>query len=179
MITGSAFAAGAQTSVLFGANAGYGVATNGWLKDVSQSSTGDSGNIAGGIFTGYDFALNQNISFGVELDGQYAYKVLKQNGNSMNMWSIPLFATAKLYMPDILGFMLFAKAGYAYNKFTGDTSSFASSNNLWRPVAAAGFGYQIAQFNIFAQYQQNWLALDGQNGGFGTVSAGLSYRLPL
>ncbi|WHN65196.1 outer membrane beta-barrel protein [Cysteiniphilum sp. QT6929] len=177
LISGSAFAAGAQTGLVLGGNVGYAYSQNGWLKNANNLPGGKNGNIAGGLLIGYDFALSPMFSVGVELGGQYFNKIAKNDAGKLNMWSVPLFATAKFYIPGAMGLNVFGKAGYAYNKLTGDTDGMAT--NLWRPVAATGLGFQISQINIFAQYQYNWLPLYGYNAGESTVSVGLTYTLPM
>ncbi|MBK2125232.1 outer membrane beta-barrel protein [Fangia hongkongensis] len=188
LASGSAFAAGAQTGVVLGGNIGYGYATNGWTKDDADLSGSKNGNLAGGLFIGYDFALNKMLSVGVELGGQYAYQLVKESdGDKLNAWSVPLFATAKFYIPHAMGLNIFGKFGYAYNRLTtsgnyvatGLSGNDIDGKNLWRPVAAGGLGFQVQQFNIFAQYQYNWLPVYGKNGGYGTISGGVSYTLPM
>lgn len=205
LISGSAFAAGAQTGLVMGANLGLATPT-GYMKGdnivnainslpISTSVSQDTGNIAGGLFIGYDYALNPMVSLGVELGGQYAYEVSKVSATvaglsgdgKVSVISIPLFLTGKFYIPHTGGLNVFAKAGYAYNrvneKYSGDLATAVGASdahsNLWRPVVAGGIGYQLQEFNIFAQYQYNWLPITGQNGGLGTISAGVSYTLPM
>ena len=179
----TAFADGAQTGLVVGANLGYAYAVNGWIKDAADLPGFKTGNMAGGAFVGYDAALNQMFSVGLELDAQYAYKLVSASGIKLNAWSVPLFLTGKFYIPQTDGLNIFGKAGYAYNRLTVSTSyagvTLSDDENLWRPVAAAGVGYQIQQFNIFAQYQYNWVPLQGENGGYGTLSGGVSYMLPM
>jgi len=188
LASGSAFAAGAQTGVVIGGSVGYTVPT-GYLKDIGGSGADNTnGNIAGGLQIGYDFALNKMLSVGAELGGQYAYELSKvESGGATGKYSnlsIPLFLTGKFYMPWVNGLNVFGKAGYAYNRLnasvdTGISGLTVSENtNLWRPVVAGGVGYQIQQFNIFAQYQYNWLKYQGTNGGYNTLSLGLTYTIP-
>ncbi|WP_235826905.1 outer membrane protein [Facilibium subflavum] len=188
LASGSAFAAGAQTGVVIGGDIGY-TMPSGYLKDIDPDSTADNknGNIAGGIFIGYDMALSQMLSVGLELDGQYAYNLAKTTDSGITVkvsnLSIPLFLTGKFYIPNTGGLNLFGKAGYAYNRLNvsadaGSNASLSDNTNLWRPVVAGGVGYQLQQFNIFAQYQYNWLPYQGQNGGYSTLSLGLSYTIP-
>ncbi|WP_151192810.1 outer membrane protein [Cysteiniphilum sp. JM-1] len=203
LISGSAFAAGAQTGLVMGANLGLATPTGNLKGDdlynsaknnpFVTSASQDTGNIAGGLFIGYDYALNPMLAVGIELGGQYAYEVTKikvsdASGNSLSLKasviSVPLFLTGKFYIPHTGGLNVFAKAGYAYNRInvTLDTTGLPSQDDhqtLWRPVIAGGIGYQLQQFNIFAQYQYNWLPYNGQNSGLGTLSAGVAYTLPM
>ncbi|WP_440994368.1 outer membrane protein [Cysteiniphilum litorale] len=204
LISGSAFAAGAQTGLVMGANLGLATPT-GYMKEDAlvnylqglgaPSISQDTGNIAGGLFIGYDYALSPMLAVGVELGGQYAYEVTKVTdsgggvsaGNKISVISVPMFLTGKFYIPHTGGLNVFAKAGYAYNRIKASADGNAASAlgittesvNLWRPVVAGGIGYQLQQFNIFAQYQYNWLPYQGENGGLGTVSVGLAYTLPM
>jgi outer membrane protein W len=199
LISGSAFAAGAQTGMVMGANLGLATPTgalkgDNWINQFQgvSSTTQDNGNIAGGLFIGYDYALSPMMAVGVELGGQYAYEVTKLKASDAtgsaslkaSVISVPLFLTGKFYIPHTGGLNIFAKAGYAYNRInetleaTGAASK-DSHETLWRPVVAGGIGYQLQQFNIFAQYQYNWLPYKGQNSGLGTISAGVAYTLPM
>ena len=121
------------------------------------------------------------FSVGIELGGQYLNKVSSGDGGlKTDVWSAPLFATAKFYIPHSAGLNVFGKAGYAYNRVTTKADGQSDSKEtLWRPVAAAGLGYHLQQFNIFAQYQYNWLPYQGENGGVSTISAGVTYTLPM
>ncbi|WP_440615983.1 outer membrane protein [Cysteiniphilum sp. 6C5] len=204
LISGSAFAAGAQTGLVVGGNLGLATPT-GKLKLDDQynaaknlgatSASQDTGNIAGGLFIGYDYALSPMLTVGVELGGQYAYEVSKLSATvsglsgdgKVSVVTVPLFLTSKFYIPHTGGLNVFAKAGYAYNRvnetYNGDLATAAGLSdmhiNLWRPVVAGGIGYQLQQFNIFAQYQYNWLPYKGENSGLGTLSAGVAYTLPM
>ncbi|WP_395947732.1 outer membrane protein [Caedibacter taeniospiralis] len=205
LISGSAFAAGAQTGLVLGGNLGLATPTGVWKSDnavnainnlpISTSVSQDTGNVAGGLFVGYDYALNRMLSVGIELGGQYAYETTKISATitgvsgdyKASIITIPLFLTGKFYIPHTGGLNIFAKAGYAYNrineKYSGNLATAVGASdthmNLWRPVVAGGIGYQLQQFNIFAQYQYNWLPYQGENGGLGTISAGVSYTLPM
>lgn len=207
LISGSAFAAGAQTGMVMGGNIGMAMPTGAWNLDdgynaakadpTVTSASQDTGNVAGGLFVGYDYASSPMFTAGVELGAQYAYEPTKLKATVLGaqtfeakikgILSIPLFLTGKFYIPHTGGLNVFAKAGYAFNRLEieGNTSGVLGSNsatdniNLWRPVVAGGIGYQLQQFNIFAQYQYNWLPYQGENGGLGTVSVGLAYTLPM
>ncbi|GGG00303.1 MULTISPECIES: outer membrane beta-barrel protein [Cysteiniphilum] len=189
LISGSAFAAGAQTGLVLGGSVGYTMPT-GYLKDIGTGTGVDNknGNIAGSLLVGYDYALSPLFSVGVELDGQYAYEISKSSlaGNSIKLSnvSVPLFLTGKFFIPEAMGLNVFGKAGYAYNRLSSKvevsgSSSTTTNTNLWRPVVAGGIGFQVQQFNIFAEYQYNWLPYQGTNGGYGTASLGLTYTLPM
>lgn len=159
--------AGAKTGIVVGGNLGYSFAQN--------KFTSYDGNFAGGIFAGYDYAFSKHYSLGVEADWQYAYQIDKQiNDDRISIWSIPIFAVGKYYIHNYEAINLFGKLGYAYNH----TSNFGE-DTLWRPVAAIGAGYDIGDFNIFAQYQYNWLDHGEVDFGQGTVSLGLSYTFGL
>ncbi|MDA0912171.1 MAG: outer membrane beta-barrel protein [Proteobacteria bacterium] len=188
LISGSAFAAGAQTGLVLGGSVGYTMPT-GYVKDIETGTGVDNknGNIAGSLLVGYDYALSPLFSVGIELDGQYAYQLSKSSlagdsAKSSNV-SVPLFLTGKFFIPEAMGLNVFGKAGYAYNRLSAKAEvsgvSETFNTNLWRPVVAGGIGFQLQQFNIFAEYQYNWLPYQGTNGGYGTASLGLTYTLPM
>ena len=106
----------------------------------------------------------------MELDWQYASKLAETAGTKTKAWSVPLFATAKFYIPGMNSFSVFGKLDYAYNRLKANDSI-----NLWRPVAATSLGYNYGNLGVFAQYQYNWLPNGGQNMGQSTYSIGLSY----
>jgi len=200
LISGSAFAAGAQSGMVIGANLGLATPTGHMKEDdlvhamtaAGASTSQDKGNVAGGLFIGYDYALNPMLAVGLELGAQYAYEITKvsgslggfTDGNKISVITVPMFLTGKFYIPHTGGLNLFAKMGYAYNridtKAEGNAGVLANKDTtLWRPVVAGGIGYQLQQFNIFAQYQYNWLPYQGENSGLGTISAGVSYTIPM
>lgn len=188
LISGAAFAAGAQTGLVLGGSVGYTMPTGG-AKDLGGAGWDNkNGNIAGSLLIGYDYALSPLFSVGVELDGQYAYEISKSSlaGNKYKLSnvSVPLFLTGKFFIPEAMGLNVFGKAGYAYNRLSGKVevsggSSTTTNTNLWRPVVAGGVGFQLQQFNIFAEYQYNWLPRAGLNAGYATASLGLTYTLPM
>ncbi|MBK2124490.1 outer membrane protein [Fangia hongkongensis] len=198
-----AFASGAQSGITFGVNTGIAI-PSGWLKgdDLYNSYDQDpsiisasqkKNNITGGLSLGYDYAINNAISVGVEIATQYAYNITEVKGssatdsmkNTLSVLSVPMFLTGKFFIPNTGGLNLFAKAGYAYNRVKdkseystpfGDTNT-SSYQNLWRPVVAGGVGYKLGSFNIFTQYQYNWLPLLGQSGGVSSITFGATYTL--
>ncbi|WHN65116.1 outer membrane beta-barrel protein [Cysteiniphilum sp. QT6929] len=184
----------AQTGLLAGVKLGYSLPSGDFknLLKNSNNSTKDGG-ISGGFFTGFDYAINPIISVGAEWGADYAHQFSQvsdstNTGNlKLSLLSIPLFITSKLYVPGVSGLNVFGKVGYAYNRISGKLSDVSSdiSSSHFDPVVAAGVGYKIAQFNLFAQYQYNWLKSDAlvnlQNtslkGGLSTISIGASYTL--
>ncbi|MFZ9035175.1 MAG: outer membrane protein [Francisellaceae bacterium] len=200
-LSATGYGAGAKTGLVFSADVGGAMPTGALKADTNDASgatnaSADNGNIAFGLAGGYDIALNKMFSVGAELGLQYANQVSRLSGSNdtdsasvkVSVMSIPLFATTKFYIPHTNGLNIFAKAGYAFNRLfakdsaSGDGLSVSQTDtlNLWRPVVAGGVGYQIMNdFNVFAQYQYNWLPYQGQNAGLSTVSAGLSYTLPM
>lgn len=209
---GSAFAAPAistnndsRSLLIIGGNVGYTMPT-GNLKGKDDSivdmgvrinEKAKNGNIAGGVFLGYEFIVNDMFNVGTELHAQYAHDVTKMEYSAAGMdnqnfsvafISIPLFITSKFYIPHAYGVNLFTKAGYAFNraflKTKGDGVEYKFRNeekaeNLWRPVVAAGIGYQIDKYNVAVTYQYNWLPSGGENQGFSTISFGCSLTMPV
>ncbi len=193
LISGSAFATNAQTGLVMGGSLGYATAS-GDLKANDDGADNKNGNIAGGLFAGFDYAIDPMWSVGAEWGVQYANEFSKASAAGasvkLSLLSIPLFMVGKFYIPGIDGLNVFAKAGYAYNqlgsKNTDNTgTSSTTTDNRFNPVVAAGLGYKIGQMNVFAQYQYNWLkyqAASDENtlkGKLSTISVGVSYTLPM
>ncbi len=184
--------AAAITGVTFGGGLGYSYFTGGGVTKVNdpKGMPFNNGNISASGSVGYDYALTSSFSLGVEVGIQYANNTIRglreASGNDVGMLSIPVFAVAKYYIPHALGMNIFAKAGYAYNDIKGASTSHYEDNpsgdtqdlNIWRPVLAGGVGYQLNQFNIFSEYQYNWLPYSGKSFGVSSISVGLSYTLP-
>ncbi len=157
---------------------------------VNESVT--NGNASYGLAMGYDFAINPMVTIGPEVGLQYAPDFSKIESTTSNdsekqtNLSIPLMVAVKFYIPDVEGLSLFAKGGLAYNhwKIDGDVSLHDVN---WNGVLGGGIGYDINQFNIFAQYTYNWLKVDKQeqnlsaegSGGIGTLAIGVGYRFPM
>ena len=144
-----------------------------------------SGNIYGGGIVGFDFALNDVISFGGESGYDYGYKIFQSsdNNSSTNFSVIPVLGTLKFTLP--MGINLFAKGGMAYvmeqTKISGETHN----NKAWKPMAAAGVGYVYDNWNLFAQYSYIFgnKEADSANNNeidhLGMVTAGVTYTFPL
>ncbi|WP_116963940.1 outer membrane beta-barrel protein [Fastidiosibacter lacustris] len=201
LISGSAFAANAQTGMVMGGNLGY-TMPSGDFKNIGNNqnyfgpnsgANNKNGNIAGGLFAGFDYAISPMFSLGAEVGVQYANQFAKYSlanvSGKANLLSIPLFLVGKFYIPGVDGLNVFGKAGYAYNqlgvKVEAAGVKTTINDNRFDPVVAAGVGYKIGQANIFAQYQYNWLkyqqdsATPKLKGGLSTISLGLSYTLPM
>lgn len=176
-----------KKNLFIGLYGGYGMPVAGWLKEnVSDNVTSKkkSRSIAAGASLGYDLRLNDMLSFGAEINGQYFFKQKFTVTNNMTgatgegrnkLYSGMLFLTGKFYIPESNGLNLFAKAGYALHKFQGDRTCMKF---LYRPVLASGIGYSIENINIFLKGQYNFLPYRKQNGGHGSLFLGASYSLP-
>ncbi len=194
LISGSAFATNAQTGLVMGGSLGYATAS-GDLKANVDGADNKNGNVAGGLFAGFDYAIDPMWSVGAEWGVQYANEFSKASAagglsTKLSLLSIPLFVVGKFYIPGVDGLNVFAKAGYAYNQLGSKTTdntgtSSTTTDNRFNPVVAAGLGYKIGQMNVFAQYQYNWLKYqaasntDTVKGKLSTISVGGSYTLPM
>ena len=192
---------GAQTGLVVGGQLGYAKFVP--YSKLPVSSPGVSGDLSnggayGGVLVGYDFALSPMLSVGIETGLNYGYKIA--NGTvtgpgptdvdtDISTLDIPIMATVKLF-PTENGFNIFAKGGFDYSKqkLTGSAGSVdvSSTDSKWRPVAAAGVGYQINALNIFAQYTYvfgtKWNDPDGSDGdtlAMNAITAGVTYTIPM
>ena len=191
--------AGAQSGFVLGAKAGYtfvGGPINNIKNELGEGASVQIGGFSGGLIAGYDFAVTDIMSVGIELDPQYMNLLSgkQDDGPSVkiNMFSLPVLATFKVYLPDT-GFNAFAKAGVAYNRPSTSVSSLSTSSKaIYSPVVSAGIGWQISDFNLFVEYQyqyaktaallsggndQDTHSLSGTN--LSTLSAGMTYTIPV
>ncbi len=197
----------AQTGLMFGLNVGY---ANGFAKESNVnapkfSRTIKSGNVNFGGFVGYDYAVLERLSIGMEIGINYTPNIYELGlnintvGNAKLKFStlnIPFLLKVKLITE--MGFNLFLKGGINYQRLSADIASCSSTlvaptfctdfhnvyGNNWRPVIAGGIGYQVKRFNIFAQYMYvfgNTLDTFANNKALaqGNITGGVSYILPI
>ncbi|MDC0534996.1 porin family protein [Francisellaceae bacterium] len=192
----------AVTGLVLGVQAGFASGFNPPdtrnVSGTNYSVSTTSGGFNFGGLVGYDVAINDRFSVGVEVDINYTPDIYKESANfggisgddSLNLLNIPIMATAKFVAP--FGLNVFAKGGLNYQY--ADVSSSCSgvpgcgtqtaSNSAWTGVLAAGVGYQINTINIFAQYMyifgkdlQN--LQDNKAVEQGILTGGVSYTLPM
>ena len=191
--------AGAQTGFVLGAKAGY-TFVGGPLNTVKNYTDNlvkgsvNTGGFSGGLILGYDFAFTGIMSAGLEVDPSYiniSSVTVASESTDIKMFSLPFLATLKIYLP-ITGLNIFAKAGFAYNSPVVSSGVWSlSSGSVISPVAAAGIGWQILGFNLFAEYQYQYVNTTAllSGGKFSTnnvgstnlsiFSAGVTYTLPI
>ncbi len=158
-----------------------------------------------GMKFGYEHAINHIFSLGLETGFQYFHKFAKFGSGSAQanyhftygMNSVPFFVVGNFYLPTSINFFkhlnFFVKGGYSYNELkatyhTDPNTRFPDSTyseHNFNPVAALGIGYNFYNFNVFAEYQMNWVsvgklglgegAVNNTDGRLGTASIGLAY----
>lgn len=172
----AAMAAEDQAGLYVGVNAGWdqldwknqlGLASAG----ASWNSAGSTGSFALGADVGYSF--NQYIAlevggFWLPTNAKY-YDNVTPATDTFKTWD--LYAAAKATMPLYESFNVFGKFGLAYTQtkvsndaaFAFPTSVATGTNASFRPLFAAGLGYDFAQdWNLNAQYA---LILGRQSNG--------------
>ena len=158
-----------------------------------------------GMKLGYQHEINRIFSLGVESGFQHFNKFAKFGHPSAipyftySMNSVPFFIVGDFYLPTTVNVVknlnFFIKGGYSYNdlKLTFHSDPNARfpdstySKHSFNPVATVGIGYTYHQFNIFAEYQINWVSVgkkgigeptvNNTNGRLGTASVGVAYLL--
>jgi len=214
----------AVTGLVFGLQVGYAsgfdapsgqsvtIPTGGGTS-VNGSHSITNGNVNFGGLVGYDFAITEMFSLGVEVDINYTPDMVKNSisgggsipGGSFNIsadnntssLNIPLMLTGKMVLPS--GMNLFVKGGIDYQRISSsnscsasidfitvpcDLSSDESTYSNWNGVLAAGVGYQIQSFNVFAQYmyvfgQKISNYETNKTLAQGIITGGVSYSLPM
>ncbi|WP_440994012.1 outer membrane protein [Cysteiniphilum litorale] len=115
-----------------------------------------------GIILGYDYAINNKISLGVEAVPNTG----GLNASSAGIGYLPIMLTTKFY-PFKNGFNMFAKVGVAYLYGSGTFLEAAAKDisRSWQPTFAIGTGYQYKRINFYVQYQytQMNIAYKGSN----------------
>lgn len=174
----------AKTGFVIGGQVGYAKPTGAlsdFIDDPDPQDHFDNGNIMGGIFFGYDFALTNFLSIGPEIGINYGHNVeqvhlINDETIRQDQVTAPLFFKVKLVTP--FGLNVFGKAGYAFNQFTVDESikeDFKLPEHSFNPAFAGGVGFQIYNFNIFAQATYYDLEDDGTKAGTSVYTGGISY----
>lgn len=193
----------ARSGMTFSANVGYSIPTGDFKANQSDVPDGSvsNNNVSFGGAIGYDYAISEMFTVGAEVGIQYMPDFAKESedGGSITQsnLSVPILAVGKFYVPNVDGLNLFAKAGIAYNHWKASGSGSievvdpdpatiaipSASDNNWNAVVAAGVGYDINNFNIFAQYTYNWLRVSAfdetAKGGINTIAIGVGYKLPM
>lgn len=207
----------AVSGPVFGLQAGYSEATGStpsrtyYEGGVSRGgSINYNGNVNFGGFIGYDFAVTDYLTIGPEIGINYTPNIYtndmnldtgSESGVRYNSLNVPIMLTGKFITP--IGINAFLKGGINFQNLNahnvtcgaGIPCASAQSQNAWTGVIAAGLGYQIDNFNIFAQYMyifgDNASSLfGGANNQFTTtmpgkalsqsiITGGVSYTFPV
>lgn len=169
--------------------------------DIAKSETNRGVTVSGakpngtvGFSVGLEQPINNKLSAGIESGFQYFDLGAKQitSGTArigkidMNMYSIPVMLKFKYSFQEDSGLNLFVKGGMAFNRITIDAqplrpANTSTSDSSFQPVVAIGLGYEINNFNLYAQFQYNRISLSDLkvDGDVKTLSGGISYTLPM
>lgn len=188
-----AFGVTNQSGVTLGVNGGW--ASPDSKPSITNFSTTNK-NVTLGATVGYNYALGQHISTGVEANytdfGKTNYNgnsaVSNASGSFKNS-AIQILMTGTYLMDN--GFNTFLKVGAAHESSDLSLSNSSSSADVgsWLPAVAAGLGYKFIQnLNIYAEYERtigsNWDDATTTNAPSSAASMnaftmGVNYTLPM
>ena len=181
----------ADSGLYVGVGAGYGTtssSTTGGMNYANGSSEQSGGNMAGGVYVGYDFSHY----VGIQADYNYIANVQYSTGTipstgangtfSVNQQVLDLGVTGhlpfSLFADALSGISIFGKLafGYATTSFNGGelvspsqpngAAAIPSSSSNLVPVIAGGAEYGIGQVGIRLEYQyigNSAINVNGQN----------------
>lgn len=117
LLSTSVFAQSAQTGLVIGAAAGAASTASYDSSGIASNITKIEGGPISSVIIGYDLALNQHISLGLESGFGYGYDLasLKADGSDksmLNQWYIPLLVAGKYTFTN--GVNVFVKGGATY-----------------------------------------------------------------
>lgn len=162
--------AGAGCTFLLSANADLYIGAGAGISSTTENLNGGS-NLATVLIAGYDTPILPLLKIGIEGEYNYIKTAIDINGQSGGMYSVPIYAVAKLDAP--LGLNLSAKFGYAYNHFNVDSSVIPTT--LWRPAAAVAVGYQLLGINLFFQSSRFFTDNRGNSSAVNSYTLGAMY----
>ncbi|TNF67533.1 MAG: hypothetical protein EP298_07020 [Gammaproteobacteria bacterium] len=175
-----------------------------YAKDNNTNTSSDerNGGIGGGLFIGYDYAFNPNITVGGKVGYQYLYEVnyLKLDGTThgdidvkLSMNNFPILATWKYFFNS--GWLIGADGGIVIQKWTVDgtdstTSRTDNHSSQWNvaPMLGVSGGYKWQNglaltgslSYIFGKSTDELSDSDDNNAlAVWTLGINLSYTLPL
>jgi opacity protein-like surface antigen len=175
-LSAHAFAATAQSGAYVGVNGGWSFAKDPSVANTVSASDSHK-NYVYGATLGYDYALNQNVLVGAELNYSNFGKTTFNSAGTNNInadfktTAYQLLATSTYVMNN--GWDMFGKLGAAHAK-SEINGSLAGTNvdsyqdSKWLPAAAVGAGYMFNQnLNVALQWEhifgQNWNNLSSTN----------------
>lgn len=185
----SAFAVTAQSGIYVGGFGGWSAAESPNTTQTNAQSERNK-NITWGGTLGYNYAITQNWSAGVEASylnfGETSYNNVRGPSNGLlppnyvtgnsdiKSTGLQIMATGSYLMSN--GFNVFAKAGAIDEETkTGNVAGVATSPlpngntsvTSWLPAAAVGLGYMPVQnFNVALQYEHTFGADWNSTGGW-------------
>lgn len=201
LLSTSVFAQGAETGLVIGATAGAASTASYDSSGITSNITKTEGGPISSVMIGYDLALNQQISIGLESGFGYGYDLssLKADGSDksmLNQWYIPLLVAGKYTF--INGVNIFIKGGatYVHQDITNMGAYFApntdNSNAEFLPTIVAGAGYKFQNgINIGGQLSylfgstakirstDSFHNNDVKVAASASLSAYISYTLPM
>ena len=162
MLSTSVFAQGAETGLVIGASAGAASTQNYDSSGITGNTTKTEGGPVSSLMIGYDLALNQSISLGLESGFGYAYDLasLKEDGSDksmLNQWYVPLLVTGKYTFNNGVNIIVKDGATYVHQQITNMLKYFSantnSSNTDFLPTIVVGAGYKFQNgINIGGQF---------------------------
>ena len=164
--------ASAKTGLAIGVSAGF----QNYITNLQPSNVNTrikpNGNFNVNGILGYDYALNNNLSIGLETGVGYTNAIAGGEQGPVNKpediesWNenqlqVPVLATVKYYLPVLdNNISVFGKFGYSYVRQQAKSNGTPAMGELvsaanytkWLPTLAAGLGYNIYNFNVFTEY---------------------------
>ena len=168
----------AATGGVVGAYGGVAWGTRGLLKNAPYGNAYDksSSGIMGGVTVGYDVAVSDYVSLGLESGLQHNYKISESHhGEKLSVFSIPTTITSKFFIPNTDGLHFIGKTGFAWNQLIIDEPNNREKDNSIGPLIAAGIGYKIVDFAFSVQWQHNWMTYRSKENNYAHVSLGITY----
>ncbi len=186
LLSFSLFAASAQSGVFLGIDGGWAATNHPSVPGYSSSNQ----NYTGGASIGYNYAIANHISTGVEANysdfGKTNYSSTAGSGNFKNS-ALQLLLSGTYLMDN--GFNTFVKVGAANQQTSLSVNNSETGVTSWLPAAAAGLGYEVMKnLNVYGQYEHTF-GSDWSNTGFSNppskgaslnvFSVGVNYTLPM
>lgn len=182
----TAFAAPAQTGVVVGVNGGWAGVNHPSLP--GYTSTNRNYTLGGTL--GYNYAVNNNVSAGVEANysdfGKTDYSSSAGSGSFKNS-ALQLLLSGTYLMDN--GYNTFIKVGAANQQTSLSASNSETGVTSWLPAAAAGLGYTVMKnLDIYGQYEHtfgdNWnnanvASSPAKAAALNVFSVGVNYTLPM
>ncbi|WP_440616160.1 outer membrane protein [Cysteiniphilum sp. 6C5] len=201
LLSTSVFAQGAETGLVIGATAGAASTASYDSSGIPSNTTKTEGGPISSVMIGYDLALNQQISIGLESGFGYGYDLasLKADGSDksmLNQWYIPLLVAGKYTFTNGVNIFIKGGATYVHQDITDMGAYFKPnidrSNAEFLPTIVVGAGYKFQNgINIGGQFSylfgstakirstDSFHNNDVKVAASASLSAYISYTLPM